>query len=261
MAEKVKGKSRLRKIFGAIRNIAIYLFFAFCLASLAIAVMSKKDADGTVTVFGRQMRIVLSPSMEKCDATDVSGYEIKDIRVKSMVFIETVPTEEQAATEWYGKLKAGDVLTFKYVYARQETITHRITEITEKPTGGYVIKLEGDNKNSDTETLAQTIDTSLTDSPNYVVGKVTGQSYVLGLLITALKSPVGLVCIVIVPCTIIVIFEIIRIVGAVTEEKKKKQLEQQAEKDRELEELKRRLPQLSGEHEAEKTQAEDREEK
>ena len=53
MAEKVKGKSRLRKIFGAIRNIAIYLFFAFCLASLAIAVMSKKDADGTVTVFGR----------------------------------------------------------------------------------------------------------------------------------------------------------------------------------------------------------------
>ena len=90
---------------------------------------------------------------------------------------------------------------------------------------------------------------------------MTGQSYVLGLLITALKSPVGLVCIVIVPCTIIVIFEIIRIVGAVTEEKKKKQLEQQAEKDRELEELKRRLAELSGEHEAEKTQAEDREEK
>ena len=84
-------------------------------------------------------------------------------------------------------------MTFKYVYARQETITHRITEITEKPAGGYVIKLEGDNKNSDTETLAQTIDTSLADSPNYVVGKVTGQSYVLGLLITALKSPVGLV--------------------------------------------------------------------
>lgn len=261
MAENVKGKSRLRKIFGVIRNIVIYLFFAFCLASLAIAVTSKKDTDGTVIVFGRQMRIVVSPSMEKCEATDVSGYEIKDIRVKSMVFIETVPTEEKAATEWYGKLKAGDVLTFKYVYARQETITHRITEITEKPAGGYVIKLEGDNKNSDTETLAQTIDTSLADSPNYVVGKVTGQSYVLGLLITALKSPVGLVCIVIVPCSIIVIFEIVRIVGAVTEERKKKQLEQQAEKDRELEELKRRLAELSGEREAEKTQEEDREKK
>ncbi len=261
MAENVKGKSRLRKIFGVIRTIVIYLFFAFCLASLAIAVTSKKDTDGTVIVFGRQMRIVVSPSMEKCEATDVSGYEIKDIRVKSMVFIETVPTEEKAATEWYGKLKAGDVLTFKYVYARQETITHRITEITEKPAGGYVIKLEGDNKNSDTETLAQTIDTSLADSPNYVVGKVTGQSYVLGLLITALKSPVGLVCIVIVPCSIIVIFEIVRIVGAVTEEKKKKQLEQQAEKDRELEELRRRLAELSGEREAEKTQEEDREKK
>ena len=261
MAENVKGKSRLRKIFGVIRTIVIYLFFAFCLASLAIAVTSKKDTDGTVTVFGRQMRIVVSPSMEKCEATDVSGYEIKDIRVKSIVFIETVPTEEKAATEWYGKLKAGDVLTFKYVYARQETITHRITEITEKPAGGYVIKLEGDNKNSDTETLAQTIDTSLADSPNYVVGKVTGQSYVLGLLITALKSPVGLVCIVIVPCSIIVIFEIVRIVGAVTEEKKKKQLEQQAEKDRELEELRRRLAELSGEREAEKTQEEDREKK
>ena len=68
--------------------------------------------DGAVNFFGYEMRTVLSDSMEKCDETDVSGFEIKDIPVKSLVFTETVPTGE-AAEEWYANLKVGDVLTFK----------------------------------------------------------------------------------------------------------------------------------------------------
>ncbi len=237
-------KSGIKKILSVVVHIVVYLFFALCMLALVLSVSVKKDADGAVTFFGRQMRIVVSPSMEKCEDTDVSGFEIKDIPVKSLMFIQTVPSEDEKAEEWFGELKTGDVLTFKYVYTRQETITHRITEITQKETGGYLITLAGDNKSSETGALQQTIDTSLKDSPNYVIGKVTGQSRFLGFLISAIKSPVGIVCMIIIPCAIIAVLEVIRIVGVFSSDKKKKQKEEQERKDNELEELKRRLKEL-----------------
>ena len=95
-------------------NILLYLFIAICLLGVILAITSKKDDDGTATIFGKQLRFVLSPSMEKCDATDVSGFEIKDIPTKSVVFIDTVPEDEAKAAAWYADLKVGDVLTFKY---------------------------------------------------------------------------------------------------------------------------------------------------
>ena len=53
--------------------------------------------------------------MEKSETSkDVSMYEIQDIRVKSMIFIEVVPTDPDKAKDWYEDLEEGDVLTFKY---------------------------------------------------------------------------------------------------------------------------------------------------
>ncbi len=236
-----KPKTKAQKVIGIILNVLTYLFFAVCLIALVLSITAKRDVDGAVNVWGKQMRVVVSDSMGKCDQTDVSGYEIKDIPIKSMIFIDLVPEDEEEAKEWYADLKVGDVLTFRYVYVQQETITHRITEITPKETGGYIIQLEGDNKASDPNTLSQTIDTSLTDSPNYVIGKVTGQSYAIGLLVTAIKSPVGIICIVIIPCVIIAIFEIFRLVGALTENRKKKEREEKEKRDAEFEEMKRQL--------------------
>ncbi len=234
-------QSKIRRVFRILFEILTYLFFALCICALFLSVTAKKDADGAVNLWGKQLRVVVSNSMEKCDQTDVSDYEIKDIPLKSMIFIDLVPQEEAEAEKWYADLKEGDVLTFRYLYVRQETITHRITSVTPKKTGGYVIELEGDNKSSNVDTLAQTIDTSLTDSPNYVLGKVTGQSYALGLLVSAVKSPVGIVCIVIIPCVVIAIFEIIRLVNALAEGKRQKEREERRKKDAEFEEMKRQL--------------------
>lgn len=236
-----KPKTKGQKAVGILLNILAYAFFAVCIAALFLSVTAKKDSDGAVNLWGRQLRVVVSDSMAKCDETDVGGYDIKDIPIRSMLLIELVPENEAEADKWYAGLKVGDVLTFRYVYVRQETITHRITEITPKETGGYIIKLEGDNKASDADTLTQTIDTSLTDSPNYVIGKVTGQSLAVGLFITALKSPVGIVCIVIIPCIIIAVFEIIRLINALTENRKKRDREEQKKRDEEFEEMKRQL--------------------
>jgi ABC-type multidrug transport system fused ATPase/permease subunit len=245
VADSSTKKSKFKTVASVILNVLFVLFFLLCVFSIYMSVTTKTNTDDASQIFGYQARIVLTSSMEKSDATDVSEYAIKDIPVKSMVFIKTVPDDEQEAEAWYSELKVGDVLTFKYVYSSQVTITHRIVEITPKATGGYTIILEGDNKTSSDNVGQQTIDTSLADSPNYVIGKVTGQSVALGYLITAVRSTLGIVLIVIVPCAIIIVLEIIRIVDLVLQKKKNAIKEEQNKKDKEIEELKKLLAQAN----------------
>ncbi|MBQ7879158.1 MAG: hypothetical protein IJ317_00770 [Clostridia bacterium] len=239
----VKAKKR-NKILSIIVNVFLYLFLALCIFVLIIAISSKKDVDGAATVFGRQVRLIRSDSMAESEATDVSDFEIKDLPVKTLIFIETVPEDEAERADWYADLEVGDVLTFRYLFVSQETITHRITAITEKETGGYIIELKGDNAASETSAGVQTIDTSETESPNYVIGKVTGSSRVLGLLVYALKTPVGIGCIIILPCVIIIGVEIVRIVSVLSEEKRKKAKEETEKKQDEIDELKQQLAAL-----------------
>ena len=240
-------------------NVFIYCFLIVCLIGVTLTLTAKKDADGAATVFGMQMRYVLSPSMEKCDATydQIKGYDIKDIPTKSMVFIEVVPKDAEEAKAWYDDLEIGDVLTFKYVYVRQETITHRITDIDEKKDGsGYIIYLAGDNKDADSENLTQVIDTSVADSPNYVIGKVVGQNYPLGVLVQSLKTPLGMVSIIILPAFIILLIELVKIINMFSNDKRKKELKIREAQQSELDELRRRLAEL----EATKSTAETNEE-
>lgn len=236
----------MKKVGKIAANILLYVFIAICLFSVIMTVFSKKGEDGTATVFGIQMRQVLSPSMEKCDATDVSGYDIKDIPTGTMIFIEVVPEEPDEAEKWYSELEIGDVLTFKYVYVKQETITHRIKDIDKNSDGGYTIMLEGDNKNSDSDTLTQTINTAEKNSPNYVIGKVIGQNYLLGLIVRTVSSPIGLVFIVIIPSLTIVILEILKILKLLGADKKKQEKEEKERQQAELEELRRRLAEYEG---------------
>ena len=195
-------------------SATLYVFITICILGVLMILTGKTQGDDALTLFGKQMRIVVSDSMAECDATDVSKFDIKDIPIKSMVFIDAVPSDEKEAEKWYSELEVGDVLTFKYRYTEHLTITHRITNIEKKPGGGYLIDLKGDNKNSNSDTMEQTIDTSV-DNPdpfNYVIGKVIGQNYPFGVFVTSLKSPVGIVCIIIIPSLIILILEIFKII-------------------------------------------------
>lgn len=238
---KVKKRNR---VFSVIINVLLYSFLALCVFLLVIAISSKKDSDGAATVFGRQIRLIRSDSMTESESTDVSEFEIKDLPIKTLIFIETVPEKAEEKEDWYAELEVGDVLTFRYVYVSQETITHRIISIAEKETGGYIIELQGDNAASGTHAGVQTIDTSETESPNYVIGKVTGSSRLLGLLVYALKTPVGICCIVIVPCVIVIGIELVRIFSVINEEKRKKVKEETAKKQDEIDELKQQLAAL-----------------
>ena len=235
----------MKKIGKIALDVLVYIFLAICIFSVFITVFSKRDNDGAAEIFGYQMRVVTSSSMEKCELTDVSKFEIKDIPVRSMIFVKVVPDDPAEADKFYSSLKVGDVLTFRYVIqGRQETITHRITAITEKETGGFIIKLAGDNKNSEQGQLKQIIDTSISGNTDYVIGKVMGQFYPLGLVMSFLMQPVGIILLIILPCAIIILMEVLKIIKVFAAEKKAQEEEEKTQKDNELEELRRRLAEL-----------------
>lgn len=225
-------------------NAVLYAFLAICVLSLVVSIFMKKDADGAATVAGHQLRIIETDSMAKCEETNVSDYKIGSLPTHTMVLVKLVPQDSAAADAFYRDLAVGDVLTFRYVYHKQVTVTHRITSITEKESGGFVIELLGDNVSSESDELYQIIDTSVPNNPNYVIGKVTASSYVLGFMATLLKKPVGIVCIVIIPCLIIIALEIVKIVTVLGADKKKKATEEQAKKDAEIAALRAELAKL-----------------
>ena len=237
-------KAKVKKIGKIALDVLLYIFLAICIFSVFVTVLSKRDSDGAAEVFGYQMRIVTSDSMSESEFTDVSAYKIKDIPIRSMVFVKVMPDDKDGADEFYRSLNVGDVLTFRYVYTTQVTITHRITSITEKETGGFIIELAGDNKSSEDGQLTQIIDTSIPNNTNYVIGKVTGQAYLLGLLISFLSQPVGIILLIIVPCFIIILLEVLKIVKVLSADKKKREEEEKEKKESELEELRRKLAEL-----------------
>lgn len=170
-----------KKVFGIIGNVIIWIIAIFAIFAVFVTLLSKKDGEGAVTIFGYQLRFVETGSMEKSEYTDVSGYKIS---------------------------------------------------------------LQGDNKSSPDAAGTQVIYTADATSYNYVIGKVTGQSYLLGLAVYALKTPVGIVLIVIVPCLIIIALRVIQIIGVLGADKEEKRKAEQESQKNEIEELKRQLEQL-----------------
>ena len=243
-------KQKVLKALQIAGDVLFCLIIAFALFVLIISVSAKRDADGTANVFGYQLRFVRSGSMEKCDQTDVSGYKIKSIPVKSCVFIKKAPAPEdqQALNEWCSALSVGDVLTFQYskygaANIQDKVITHRIVKIEPKE-GGYIITLEGDNKNDTGSVGQQVIDTTKADGLDYIIGKVEGQSYFLGLCVYALKSPIGLIFIIIVPCMIVIAYEVIKILTVLNKDKKDRQQQEKTAKEDEIALLRKQLEEL-----------------
>lgn len=239
-------KAKVKKIGNIVLNVLMYVFLAICVFAVLLTVLSKRDSDGAAEIFGYQFRVVTSDSMGACEFTDVSDFEIGSIPIRSLVFVKVIPEDDAEADEWYRGLEVGDVLTFRYVYSTQVTITHRIVSITEKPTGGFEIALAGDNKNSEDGQLVQIIDTSIPNNTNYVIGQVTGQAYLLGVILSFLMAPLGIILVIILPCFIIMLIEIIKIIKTLSADKREREKEEKENKEKELEELRRRLAELEG---------------
>lgn len=206
-----KNKLKIFKnIINVFLNVLIYLFLLSSLFLTFFSAFSVKN-EGAVQILGYQVRTLATNSMGENKDTKVSQYQIKSIPKDSLIIIQTVPDEKRKAQEWYSKLKVGDVLTFNYAYVRQTVITHRIESIKENKTGGFIIELVGDNNDDKSVPLRQVIDTSLKDSPNFVIGKVVKSSLTLGKIVVALKNPANVVVFIVIPCVLIVAYQVFKI--------------------------------------------------
>ena len=94
-SEKAEKKPKIKKVLRVTGDVALFFIILFALFALVLSIASKKDSDGTATVFGYQLRFVRSDSMDKCELTDVSGYRIKSIPVKSCIFVQVAPEDEE----------------------------------------------------------------------------------------------------------------------------------------------------------------------
>lgn len=174
----IKTKEKSSKLLNIIIGLLLSVAALWCVATLSAVLFSAYGGK----LFGLEMRIILSSSMEKNPNFDVKNYRIKDIPAQSLILIELVPKNETKAQKWYAKLKEGDVLTFNYKIAGENvTITHRIRNIAFSESG-YEIVLAGDCGDG---TSTQTIGTA------DIVGKVIFDSYFLGKIIYAMCSPIS----------------------------------------------------------------------
>lgn len=235
----------MMKALKKIISVLSYLFILFAAVFTILTINMKGNTKEGMNLFGYQMLVVETESMEPNPLVDVSKFDIKSIKKDAMVFVELV--DEKDPYKFYENIEVNDVVTFRYMVGnRQETITHRVIE-REEIDGGFIFTLRGDNINEDGTTSCQIINTTEKDSFNYIIGEVKGVSYGIGVVITILKSKVGLICAIIIPCVILIIGEVIKIANELNKDKKKKSKEKEIELDnktKELEELKRRLLEL-----------------
>ena len=98
--------NKIKKLTNIVTNVLLCVFLVIAILSVLLTIFSYKDADGAAELFGYQMRVVTSDSMAKSEFTDVSDFEIKDIPLRSMVFVKTVPKDAEKAEQWYRSLQA-----------------------------------------------------------------------------------------------------------------------------------------------------------
>ncbi len=184
--------------------------YAVALLVIVVAVLAyAHDRNGDSLDFSdTQVRIVISGSM---DGEPREQYDIETIPIESMVFIREVPTDVREADDFYSSLRVGDVLTFNYTHPFSKefmVVTHRIIEIRSDGDGlTYILK--GDSLADDpTNGSVQEV----TSQSGDVIGKVVGVAPWLGSLVVFLSTWTGKMCLIVIPCIILIVSEVRNIV-------------------------------------------------
>ncbi len=184
-----------------VRMIEIVIVVAVVVGGLGYVIHINGDSlDFSHT----EAKIVVSGSMDG----EPRDYPIRTIPTGSMVIIHKVD-----GNDFYSSLKIGDVLTFDYTHPVSKedmVVTHRIIEIAEND-GVYTYTLKGDSIADDPTNGSVQIVAS--DSGD-VIGKVVGTSHWLGELVVFLSTWTGKLCLIVIPCVLIIAYEICNIIRA-----------------------------------------------
>lgn len=173
------------------------------LSASACALFVYDRNGGSLDLSDTDVKIVISGSM---DGEPRSQYDIPTIPVESMVFIRKIP-EGDDSQQFFSSLEVGDVITFEYRHpVSKETmvVTHRIIAMTEA-SGMYTYTCKGDSIADDPTNGSVQVVTSASGD---VIGKVVGVSHVLGQAVVFLSTGMGKVCLIVIPCLILIVSEV-----------------------------------------------------
>lgn len=194
---KPKKKGLAGKIFGGILAGLVIFILGFQI----IGQLGARNNNGIPTYGNYQTFRVLTDSMEPT------------YKVDTMIFVKKVDVKTLKGPSAEGA-NDGDVITFIRNYGPSYTIeadikltiTHRIVKVEPQADGSIYFRTMGDNLN------AQTCPASGCSFANAdyvrdsdILGKVTGQSMVLGKVSGALANPIVMVVIVVIPLIILFI--------------------------------------------------------
>lgn len=135
----------------------------------------------------------------------LSGSMLPHIKVKDIVVTKKIPAEE---------LEVGDIITFIAPDSRYGgiSITHRILDkYYDESLGSYTYRTKGDANN--------TADSALVPNEN-ILGKVILKIPKLGYLQDLLSSKGGLIFVVLIPCLVILSYDIMKILKKVGQKTK-----------------------------------------
>ena len=135
----------------------------------------------------------------------LSGSMLPHIQIKDIVVTKKIPAEE---------LEVGDIITFIAPDSRYGgiSITHRILDkYYDESLGSYTYRTKGDANN--------TVDSALVPNEN-ILGKVILKIPKLGYLQDLLSSKGGLILVVLIPCLVILSYDIMKILKKVGQKTK-----------------------------------------
>lgn len=177
------GVKAMKKVTSILSGALTTLLTIILLVTVA-AVVTTQVTDGEPSLFGYQIKIVLSGSMEP------------GIDTGSVILVRAVDEP--------GVYQVGDVVTFQTYEG--PLVTHRIHEVID---GGQSYITKGDNNPlPDTQVL----------EPSMVVGEYTGMTIpYLGHVFSFVSSDVGVIFLFIIPGVLLVLYSLYTIVQALRE--------------------------------------------
>lgn len=225
----VKKKRPIVSVIGEVAaDVVIVLFILFGALNLYLAIATKRN--NAANLFGKQARLVLTGSMSPTIPTD------------SLVVVDTDGNHKD--------YEVGDILTFRYDLYGDLPTTHRVIKKETQDDGMVYYTLKGDNP-----AASGTQYVPYTD----VIGKVTFHSLWMGKVVTFSKGVGGWICFVLVPCSLVIGYETIRIVKIVRSSKKEKEATDNTkeetdpnDKNQEIEALRKRVTELEEQKQAKK---------
>lgn len=171
-----KQRSTLRKFFNVVENIAFACILLIMVVLVYSMVQSRLSGGGPPRVFGYQMYIVLSGSMSP--AFDAG----------SLIFLKPENPENIAV---------GDIITFRPPSGEGELTTHRVVQINREGGLSFITRGDANDVNDQHPVMADKL-----------VGRVEYSVPYAGYLMSFGQSKTGIICLVMIPGALIIIFEL-----------------------------------------------------